>query len=215
MEQKNYFVSESTLLALREKDVVVTRNFMKAEDLHQFKEEIIRRPKKTELPKKINHFASFSWDYLIDFRSFRDLQRQRSALQTMPLLTTEHGFEKWYIEQLPQALQEEAAALLSFVEKESVEITNDSVARQYLIPMGYKVATRFTVSISDVVYIIELRTGETVHPTVRTVMQEIYRQTEQLLPDWFKMYANMEPDTLSIKRGGQTIFIDGKDVSKG
>jgi hypothetical protein len=65
------------------------------------KEILEKRPPKTELPKYLAEAGTLQFEFLLDFGSFRDLQRHRAVIQRMPLLTNEIGFEKWYINELP------------------------------------------------------------------------------------------------------------------
>ena len=68
--------------------------------------EILRtRPMKTELPTAIGECGVVAYEFLLDFGSFRDLQRHRAIVQRMPLLTRIHGFNQWYLEALPEDLR--------------------------------------------------------------------------------------------------------------
>src|SRR2546430_6725631 len=55
---------------------------------------------------------TLQYNCLLDFGSFRDLQRQRAVITRMPLLTDYHGFEEWYLGELPDVLREKALCLL-------------------------------------------------------------------------------------------------------
>lgn len=164
---------------------------------------IMKRPKKAELPDWFKSFGLIVFDFLLDFGSFRDMQRQRSATQFMPLLTLDYGMHQWYLANLPPELLHEARALLIIQESEIRKIENPLI-RQYYIAMGYRVACRMAAGLPSAVYIAELRSMQTVHPTLRPVAQQMGAVLTKLVP-CIKLYCDMEPDRWSIKRGSQDI----------
>jgi thymidylate synthase ThyX len=172
------------------------------------------RPEKTELPKIINEVGGYKLYFPIDFRSHRDLQRQRSALQRVPLLTTKFGFEKWYLDQLPESVFAEAMILFDEQEKAIAALPCEETVKQYYIAMGYKVFDEFTVSLADLIYIIELRTPTTVHPTARKVALLAYQRLKEVLPDYVKIYADTSTDDFDIKRADQDLFLGDKRISE-
>ncbi len=172
---------------------------------------LLNRPVKTEVPKIINEAAGFRIEFNIDFRSHRDLQRQRSALQRVPLLTTKIGFEEWYLEQMPADLRAEAEVLL-VEQKDAIDSLDcGAVTKQYYIPMGYKVFNTFTVSLADLIYIIELRTPTTVHPTARKIALRAYEALTEILKQNnlgdVKIYAETSQDDFDIKRADHDIYV--------
>lgn len=165
---------------------------------------ITHRPKGEMLPHDLNELHRFSGGYNIDFRSFRDLHRQRSITQKIPLLTTELGFEEWYLEQMPVKMRKKVSLWLADYSQRLQSIDIPTEDKQYLTPMGYKVFVKFSVGFSHLVYIIELRTQQTVHPTVRRVVKSWAKKFKKLFPE-VKLYANMDDDKFDIRRGTQTI----------
>ena len=71
------------------------------------------RPRKGHLPKSLGRYGSYRCEFLLDFGSFRDLQRHRGGLCRMPLLTETFGLNPWYLNQLPDALRVKAEAFVS------------------------------------------------------------------------------------------------------
>lgn len=179
-----------------------------------YRELVENRPEKVEIPKIVNECGSFRIQFLIDFRSHRDLQRQRSALQRVPLLTTKLGFGEWYLNQLPSDLQKEAEELIEDQQKEIESLECKEVVKQYYIAMGFKVIDTFTVSLADLIYIIELRTPTTVHPTARAIALKMYKSLSEIIPDFVKIYANESEDDLDIKRADQDLFVGEKRINE-
>jgi thymidylate synthase ThyX len=73
--------------------------------LQEYSSVLSNRPVKTEPPKFLAECGTMRFSFLLDYGSFRDLQRHRSLVQRMPLLTMRWGFEPWYLEQMPANLR--------------------------------------------------------------------------------------------------------------
>ena len=162
------------------------------------------RPIKTELPKEYNQMGMIRYDFNIDFRSYRDLQRQRSAMQRMPVLTTGIGFENWYLDQLPPDVRARAENLLVEQERAIERLTSDELTRQYYIAMGYQVSCQFTLGLAHAVYVVELRSQTTVHPTARKIALWMGKSLKEFVDaHWFTLYLDESPDDLDMRRAKQ------------
>ncbi len=162
------------------------------------------RPPKAELHNRLRQYGDIVFRFPLDFGSYRDLQRQRSAVQEMPLLTTKHGFEGWYLEQLTPELRTEAENFLKEQEARIAALSCSEEIRQYYIGMGYTVAVVMTCSLPSAVYIAELRAADTVHPTLRVQAQRMGDALAQAVPG-LVMHHDTSPGTWNIKRGNQDI----------
>ena len=162
------------------------------------------RPVKTELPPEVGEAGTVNVRFKIDFGSFRDAQRHRKGSYRMPLLTTKYGFHQWYLDRLPEATKQEAEALIAELVPEINTLPCDDIEKQYYIPMGFKVLADFTWPFDQCVYVAELRSGDTVHPTFRVDAQEIARWIEKVAP-YAALHVNYNEDKWSYKRGKQDI----------
>lgn len=70
------------------------------------------RPRKSQLPRTLSRLGTYRCKFLMDFGSFRDLQRHRGGLCRMPLLSDRYGFNTWYLNQLPMNLRNRAVAFI-------------------------------------------------------------------------------------------------------
>ena len=167
-----------------------------------------KRPPKTELPRHLAEAGTLQFEFLLDFGSFRDLQRHRAVIQRMPLLTTEIGFEKWYIEELPEELKSKAE---EFLKKQEGKIKNLKVSKeekQYYISMGYNISNRLTASIPPLVYLAELRATRFVHPTLRAKAKMMADTLSELFGKFgLVMHLDAEIDRFDIKRGEHDIVL--------
>lgn len=165
---------------------------------------LTERPQKTELPAKLAKYGSITFSFPLDFGSFRDLQRHRNGVCEMPLLSTKHGFLPWYLEQLTPELRDEAVQLIEAQSKAIESLDCDTASKQYFTALGFAVACEVTYGLPQTLYVAELRSGQTVHPTLRVVAQQMAKYVNETIPEC-KTYADMSEDEWNIKRGTQDI----------
>ncbi|MES2930696.1 MAG: FAD-dependent thymidylate synthase [Patescibacteria group bacterium] len=172
------------------------------------KEILTRRPAKTELPKHLGEAGVLQFEFLLDFGSFRDIQRHRAVIQRMPLLTTELGFEEWYIGELPEAIREKARIFLKKQEERIRALPITKEEKQYYTAMGYKISNRMTGNLPALVYLAELRATRFVHPTLRKRAKQLADiLSETFGPNGLVMHLDEEIDRFDIKRGEHDIVL--------
>lgn len=174
------------------------------ERLNDCKELLNSRPRGCVLPHFMSDYGQIKFGFLMDFGSFRDLQRHRNGVCRMPLLSTSYGFHNWYLEQLDDELKSEATELIFSLQKEIQNLSCSEEERQYYIPMGYRVPCQVTYSLPALVYIMELRSGKMIHPTLRSVIHQIINRFKHNFPN-VPIHVDMDPDDWSVRRGAQTI----------
>lgn len=186
--------------------VEVLRYGISASSLAEHRVLLEKRPKKTELPKFLAELGTMQFGFMLDFGSFRDIHRQRSIIQRMPLVTDQHGFGSWYLDNLPEKVRQEAVALLA---RQKAGLENPGIKKedkQYYIPMGYNLPNRFSGDLPALVYVVELRNSRFVHPTLSRVagmMADIL--LKEFGQSGLKLYLDAEPEKFDPKRGAQDI----------
>nr|AIA18178.1 Thymidylate synthase complementing protein [uncultured bacterium] len=172
------------------------------------REVLEKRPAKTELPKYLAEAGSIQFEFLLDFGSFRDIQRHRAIIQRMPLLTTELGFEGWYPSELPEALREKAE---EFLTKQSERIQKLGITKedaQYYTAMGFRISNRLTGGLPALVYLVELRATRFVHKTLRTKAKIMADTLIKLFSkNGLTIHLDEEIDRFDIKRGEHDIVL--------
>ncbi|MBP9749969.1 MAG: FAD-dependent thymidylate synthase [Candidatus Pacebacteria bacterium] len=185
---------------------VMTRNDIDRVQLEEYREALISRPPKTELPRHIAECGTMQFRFLLDFGSWRDIQRQRSVVQRMPLLTTRHGFHPWYLGELPEALRTQAEDLITLQETSLTTLATTPEVAQYYLPMGYMTANRLTGDLHALTYIVELRTTRFVHPTLRERAQQMATVLlREFGPSGLTLHLDAEPDRFDVRRGEHDI----------
>lgn len=176
--------------------------------LEQNKEILKRRPQKTELPKYLAECGTLQFEFLLDFGSFRDIQRHRAVIQRMPLVTMDHGFAPWYLEEMPSSLRNIASLLVTEQERTIRTFTMGKELAQYYIPMGYQLPNRLTGDLPALVYLVELRASSMVHPTLQKRAVQIAQVLEGLFGSYgLKLHIDLDsnPGRFDIRRGEQDI----------
>lgn len=174
-------------------------------ELAKFQELISTRPRGVVLPHFLSGLGQLTWRFLLDFGSFRDIQRHRNGVCRMPLLTTENGFETWYLDQLPDDVRAEAEALIEEQTASIATVSDDPVVRQYYTALGYRMPCQVTYALPAAVYVLEIRSAKTVHPTLRRVIHKMVEDFRGLYPN-IPLHADMDQDDWDVRRGNQTIL---------
>lgn len=191
-------------------------------DLNRYSDVLQSRPPKTELPAFLDDLGNITIKARLDFGSFRDLARHRHGICKMPILTTKLGFHQWYLDQMPPNMKERALSLIELQISKINKLECSDITRQYYIPMGFLVGCYLSYGLPSLVYILELRSEKTVHPTLRILCQQIRKKMDEnsgvdilgqsypyggIYPTLMKLYVDMDEDSWTIKRGTQDIIM--------
>lgn len=199
---ESYYYDRMIGDTLSGRTVKLVRNDVDRYMLWRHRKLLMTRPPKTELPKFVAECGSLCFEYMLDFASFRDIQRQRSVIQRMPLLTGRFGMHPWYFAQMPEHLQETLRSSLAVLLGEIEASGLPPVLKQYYLPMGMQVPCRMTGDIPALVYIAELRSSGTVHPTLRPVAQDMGKiLLDQFRHEGLVLHMDFSEDRFSTKRG--------------
>jgi thymidylate synthase ThyX len=165
----------------------------------------LKREKGDPWPRALQNEAWVMVQGLIDFGSYRDLQRHRNGPVSMPLVNAKHGLHPWYMDYyasvgLADEVQERYRA--------AAEDTTYSseVERQYAFPMATQVSVRMNWNLGQYVYVQELRSGRTVHPTLREFLSLMRARLAGQVPNLDRLlFIDTEPNYYQSRRGTQDI----------
>lgn len=184
---------------VRSDEDFVFRSHLRIPDDASIREMLMTRPAYSELPKEFRLFGEVYTEFFLDFGSYRDLQRHRSATIPLPLLSLDHGFESWYLDMLPASLRTQIEERMAILEDRIRNLSVDPAEKQYYIPLGYRCRIVASFSLPSLVYTAELRSAQTVHPTLRRVAQDLLSALESYHPE-VTLHGDRSEDTWSIKR---------------
>jgi thymidylate synthase ThyX len=142
------------------------------------------RPDYSEIPD-IFKTVRFSFEVIMDFGAFRDLQRHRRCNQFAELLTTNYGYL------VPDdikgtELESEFKKTMELVELYDDLKIQDPLYNQYIIPIGYLHRSIFEMDLKELYYISELRTKPQGHQSYRRVAYEMFKLANDFYPDLMK-----------------------------
>jgi thymidylate synthase ThyX len=138
----------------------------------------------------------FDFDVMMDYGSYRDLQRHRRCEQFAEPLTSDYGYltpddiigtdmeEKYKL------------AMESINAFDDEEIKYDQNYLQYLVPLGYLHRSVFIMDLKELYYITELRTKPQGHVSYRRVAYEMYDLANKKLPNLMKWCRAIKPNTI-------------------
>ena len=200
MENSYYYTTPEQV------DFELSQNLVQKDILKRYSTTLQARPPKTEVPRELVECGNVQFKFLLDFGSFRDIQRHRAVHQRMPLVTTTHGFSEWYLSELPTEIQDEAKELIAKQEERIKKLSTSPEIAQYYLAMGYQLPNQVTGALPALVYLAELRATRFVHPTLRKKAI----QMAKVLSDEFKneglvIHLDKDPDRFDVKRGEHDI----------
>ncbi len=177
---------------------------IKNDELIKYQDIIDERPIKTNLPVFLEDLGQITFNFNLDYGSFRDVQRHRHGVCRMPLLTTQIGFNPWYLEQLPTELRAGAEKLISEQIVAINQLATTPEIKQYYTALGFNVACQLTYGLPATVYVVELRSSRTVHPTLRQIAFQMHSALLEKFPS-LKLHSDLSIDDWDVRRGLQDI----------
>ncbi|MDR3125629.1 MAG: FAD-dependent thymidylate synthase [Candidatus Nomurabacteria bacterium] len=177
---------------------------IKPADITPYRDLFTKRPPKTLLPHFLLELGLVSFEFQLDYGSFRDIQRHRNGVCRIPLLTTEIGFNNWYLSQLPAAQRAQADKLIADQTAAVAKLDCSPEDRQHYISMGFNTSCKVTYGLPAAIYTIEMRSGRTVHPSLRRVAHQMSHALEQKFPT-VKLHSDYSADDWDVRRGSHDI----------
>lgn len=156
------------------------------------------RPEHAAVPdifKKVR----LTFDVLMDYGAFRDLQRHRRCDQFIETLNTTFGYV------IPDDiagsdLEGEYREIMDSVRSYSDDVMDDPDLSQYVIPLGYLHRSLFQMDLKELYYVVELRTRDHGHISYRRVAYEMFNLAKQRHPQLMQWCRAVKPDAIGIHR---------------
>jgi hypothetical protein len=193
--------------------IAVDRSRLDADGLRQWEAQALQtRPQGGHLSRRLASYGLYNLYFLLDFGSYLDLQRHLNGICQVPLIDGTFGIFPWYLQQVEgligeawPAFKAEAERLMTAIEALPLQNVNtNKMQNQYLYPMGTALLCHLGYSLPQMVYVAELRSLKTVHPTLRPIAQAMGKILKQDFPT-MALYMDNDADGWTAKRGEQTI----------
>lgn len=124
----------------------------------------------------------YTFDILMDYGAFRDIQRHRICTQTNQEVTTEHGYV------LPQSIEDlnlkkEYTECMNRAHEAYCKIFQEFPNEaQYIVPLAYKKRVLITWNLRELFHFIPLRSSKKGHISYRLVAQQVWRELNLVHP---------------------------------
>ena len=169
---------------------------MSYEKKAQVIDEALKRRDKFDAPLRELEHIYYTFDILIDYGAFRDIQRHRMCTQSNQEVTVVHGYD------MPPEIVE---AGLDAKFKEATEKTVEAFQKiytqfpeeaQYVVPLCFRKHVLYTWNLRELHHFISLRSGKKGHPSYRRIAQQCWRELNKIHPLLAK-YIRVDMDEMS------------------
>lgn len=176
---------------------------------HEYNSILRKRKRGWALPKEMKKLGSIHFDFCMDYGSWRDIQRHRNGYSNSTSLGAfDLGWNVWYTDNLPSGLKEEAIDILHDIFYPKNNRVNP--LKEYEYPLCTNILVNLVYDIPQCVYVAELRSSKTVHPTARAIAHKIADAIIESQPSKITraLVLHIDRDEIDwdIKRGSQTII---------
>lgn len=145
--------------------------------------------------------SSLTFELMLDYGAYRDLQRHRLVSRATQRLSCRLGFdtpseltELGFADPYQDALIAAYDAWLGLLDRHPHEA-------QYAVPLGYKLRCLWTLDLRELFHVIELRSARQSHPSTRRIAMALYRSVCQVHP-WLKEMIRVDLGDDALSRGG-------------
>ena len=155
---------------------------MSGEEKKRILEESMKRMERFDWPMRELENTNYTFDILMDYGAFRDVQRHRICTQTNQDVTTEHGYET------PQPIidagfQDKFEECMKRAKHVYEEIRKEFPKEaQYVVPLAYKKRTLISWNLRSLMHFIKLRSGKEGHESYRRIARMCYHEVKKVHP---------------------------------
>lgn len=171
---------------------------MSNEQKEKVMDEALSRRQSFDQPLRELEHSCYTFDILMDYGAFRDVQRHRICTQTNQKVTVIHGYEtpaeiieagfqKQYDETMKKAVE--------LYEKIHIQFPEEA---QYVVPLAFRKRTLFSWNLRELHHFISLRSGLKGHISYRRIAQACWQKLNEIQPLVAKyIRVNMEEGSSS------------------
>ncbi|RPI09411.1 MAG: FAD-dependent thymidylate synthase [Zetaproteobacteria bacterium] len=145
-------------------------------------DEYLRRRGPHDPPLRALEHLTYTFDILVDFGAFRDIQRHRMVTQTPQASTALHGYSS------PPEMARYGYADLFGECMDRATSAYGTIARdfpreaQYVLPLAFRKRVLFTWNLREIHHFVQLRSGRQGHVSYREIAQQVWRELERVHP---------------------------------
>lgn len=145
-------------------------------------DETLKNKTSHDVPLRELEHIYYTFDILMDYGAFRDIQRHRMITQTNQEVTIDHGFE------IPEEIKESGLLkpYLSVINKAKklyeIIYPNFPKEAQYIVPFAFRKRVLFTWNLRELHHFIPLRSSQKGHISYRRIAQACWQELNKIHP---------------------------------
>lgn len=150
-----------------------------------------------EVPEVFKN-VSITYEMMMDYGAFRDLQRHRRCTQFVEPLTINYGYlvpDDIKGSPLESTYRETMEAINNYDDESVIHNVN---LMQYMIPLGYLHRSMFMMDLKEAYYVTELRTRPQGHISYRRIAYQMFLEASKRYPELMKWCRAIKPDTIEV-----------------
>jgi len=142
----------------------------------------LKKMGKFDYPLRELEHALFTFEIVMDYGAFRDLQRHRMCTQTNPFLTTDLGYDvpkditNAGVEEQYREAMDKAKQVFDKIKKKYPR------EAQYIVPLGYRKRYLMTMNLREVYHLVKIRTIPLAHESYRKIAYKVYELMQKRYP---------------------------------
>lgn len=162
-------------------------------------DEYLKRRGPHDQPLRALEHLTYTFDILVDFGAFRDIQRHRMVTQTPQESTAVHGYSR------PSDIGRYGLSAIFDECMARARNAHDAIARdlpreaQYVLPLAFKKRVLFTWNLREIHHFVQLRSGRQGHVSYRKIAQQVFKEMERVHPLLAK-YIRVDLDDYAMAR---------------
>lgn len=147
------------------------------------REYLSRRTNRRHKPGRALENAHYTFDICANYGIYRDLHRHRMLTQERQDVTVNNGFDtpKELVDAGFQKEYEEAMNASKDAFEQMFAVLPKQA--QYVVAMGFRLGWYFTLSLREVYFLTELRSGQQGHPDYRKIAQQMFTKVKDVHPN--------------------------------
>jgi thymidylate synthase ThyX len=145
-------------------------------------DEYLKRRGSHDQPLRALEHLTYTFDILVDFGAFRDIQRHRMITQTPQESTAIHGYSR------PPEIDRYGVSAVFDECMARAEAAYTAIAKdypreaQYVLPLAFRKRVLFTWNLREIHHFVQLRSGRQGHTSYRQIAQQVFKEMERVHP---------------------------------
>ncbi len=126
-------------------------------------------------PLRALEHLTYTFDILVDYGAYRDIQRHRMATQTRQMPSPQHGYSlpeeaaRYGVQDTFKSCMQRAAAAYEQIARERPHVA------PYVLPLAYRCRVLITWNLRELHHFVQLRSAKQGHVSYRRIAQDVYR----------------------------------------